>query len=607
MLATTGERTALASITVRPYACPLQQPAQDTEKLTMPDDSSQPSGNRHQIIHWNPGHDDEPEPKPAPSKNRTLFLVLGGCALVLVAVGLSWLVFSLTNRSSGPGDGSGSFEGMSITDPRSGDPRTAFVSRSRAELARDTASRSLTEFRRMPAEHPRLLQAMILLEKEFLEGERLLDRSDYQPALVQFELVNQQIEDFSEQIELRRRAKEGYDNFLTRIEKLEVGRNFAPDAYNQAFNAASEGRQFLEQGSFKAAALKLDEAEKAMNTIEEAISGAEESSLLDGRQALAVGDKDAALDAFSTVLELDPDNEEATRGLTRAQTIDTLTDLLARANQNEEIENFEEALELFEKASETDALSAKSQQGVARLKKKIKDRDFDRAVAEAEASKDDDDWTTAIAAYERALEVYPRRDEIKDLLKEARETEHEVKVQRSLATAYGYENDRQWMDARKAYLTTLEIEPKLEEAEEGLVRTSRMLRVILRYEKLLELAADQAARAEFQPAIRSFNEAISIKPDYIQLTQDQITVKNLLSAQSKPVGINFTSDGKTWVTISNYKLLGKFKEESVKILPGDYEIVGRRKGYEDVVLLLQVRAGSPPPTVIVVCDKRLTR
>jgi tetratricopeptide (TPR) repeat protein len=573
----------------------------------MPDDSSQPTGNRHQIIHWNPGHETEPESTPSGSGNRTLFLVIGGCALFAVAVGLTWLVFSLINRPQTPEPGSTGYDSMAIGATLSGDPRAAFVSRSRAELARDTASRSLTEFRRMPAEHPRLLQAMILLEKEFLEGERLLERSDYQPALMQFELVNQQIEDFSEQIELRRQAKEGYDNFLTRIEKLEVGRNFAPDAYNQAFNAASEGRQFLEQGSFKAAALKLEEAEQAMDTIDAAVGDAMESSLLDGRQALAVGDKDAALDAFTTVLELNPDNEEAARGLTRAQTIDTLTNLLNQAFEKEDLELYEEAQALFEQASETDALSAKAQQGVARLKKKIKDRDFDRAIARAEAAKDDDDWTTVITAYEDALEVYPRRDEIRDLLKEARETEHEMMVQRSLATAYAYENDRQWMDARKAYLTTLEIEPKLDEAEDGLVRTSRMLRVILRYEKLLELAADQAARAEFQPAIRSFNEAISIKPDYIQLTPDQVTVKNLLSAQSKPVGISFVSDGKTWVTISNYKLLGKFKQESVKILPGDYEIVGRRKGYEDVILLLQVRAGSPPPTVTVVCDKRLTR
>lgn len=572
----------------------------------MPEDSSQSTGTRHQIIHWNPDQGAEPEPKAKEGNRRTLALVLGGCALVAIAVGLSWAVFKLT---AGPDQASGSsgYDTLSIGETLTGDPRASFVSRSRAELSRDTAARSLGEFRKMPAEHPRLLQEMIILEKEFLEGERLLGRSNFQPALLQFESVNRKIESFSEQIDLRRKAREGYDNFLVRIEKLEIGRNLAPDAYNQAFSSASEGRQFLEQGSFKAAAMKLDEAANAMDRIESAIADSLEGNLLDGRQALSSGERESALASFRTVLEMDPDNEEAARGLARAETIDRLNDLLAKANAAEETEAFEDSLALFEEAQATDPISALAQQGVARLKKKIKDRDFNSALAEAETAKSNDEWDTAIAAYEKALEVYPRRDEIRDLLREAHETNHELKVQRSLTAAYTAENDRDWMGARRAYLKTLEIEPKLAEAEEGLVRTSRMLRVILRYEKLLELAADQAARAEYQASIRSFNESISIKPDYIQLTADQLTLKNVLSDQSKPIGINFQSDGKTWVTISNYKLLGKFKEESVKILPGDYEIVGRRKGYEDVILLLQVRNGSPPPTVVVVCDKRLTR
>ena len=159
---------------------------------------------------------------------------------------------------------------------------------------------------------------------------------------------------------------------------------------------------------------------------------------------------------------------------------------------------------LYEKAQETDGLSAQAQQGVARLKKEIKDRDFNRAMSEAETAESNDDWEAAIAAYGRAIEVYPRRDEVKALLQTAKETSHELNVQRALASAYDAENDRDWMGARRAYLKTLEIEPKLAEAEEGLVRTSRMLRVILRYEKLLELAADQAARAEYQASMRSF-------------------------------------------------------------------------------------------------------
>ncbi|MEZ5276324.1 MAG: hypothetical protein R3F07_08090 [Opitutaceae bacterium] len=572
----------------------------------MPEDPSQPSGTRHQIIHWNPDQRPGPESKPEKGNRRTLALVIGACALVIVAVGLSWAVFKFTSRSGAPAQ-PGSYDPLSIGNVTGDDLRTSFVSRSRAELSRDTAARSLAEFRKMPAEHPRILQAMIMLEKDFLEGERLLGRSEFQPALVQFESVNDKIKDFSEQIELRRQAREGYDNFLVRIEQLEIGRNLAPDAYNRAFSSASEGRQFLEQGSFQAAATKLEEAAEAMDEIEAAIDDGVQGSLLDGRQALANGDRQAALNAFRAVLETKPDNEEAIRGLARAETIEVLEDLLVRAAAAEESGAFEESLSLYEKAQETDALSAQAQQGVARLKKEIKDRDFNLAMAEAETAESNDDWEAAIAAYGRAIEVYPRRDEVKALLETAKETSHELNVQRALASAYDAENNRDWMAARRAYLKTLEIEPKLAEAEEGLVRTSRMLRVILRYEKLLELAADQAARAEYQASIRSFNEAISIKPDYIQLTADQVTLKNLLSAQSKPVEINFQSDTKTWVTISNYKLLGKFKQESVKILPGDYEIVGRRKGYEDVILLLQVRNGSPPPTVVVVCDKRLTK
>jgi hypothetical protein len=443
-----------------------RKPARDIDSLTMPEDPPPPPSNRHQIIHWDPGRSAEPEETATPEKRRTLTLVVGAVGLVFFAIAGTWGVFTIRARSANAQQGAASYGSLGMDGTLTSDPRATFVSRSRAELSRDTAARALTEFRGMPAEHPRLLQELILLEKAFLEGERLLDRSDYHPALMQFERVNQAIEDFSEQIKLRRAAIEGYDNFLVRIEQLEIGRNLAPDSYNAAFSAASEGRQFLEQGSFKAAAMKLEESEEEMDKIDEAIAETVEDNLLDGRQALAGGDRERSLTAFQSVLNMDPDNEEATRGLTRAKTIDKLDDLLERAVAEENSNSFEESLVLFEEAQATDAMSAQAQQGVARLRKKIKDRDFDEAIASADAATEAEDWAGVIAAYERALEVYPRRDEIRDLLKESREYEHEVSVQRALSTAYTYENDRKWMSARKAYLRTLEIEPKQEEAED---------------------------------------------------------------------------------------------------------------------------------------------
>jgi len=100
---------------------------------------------------------------------------------------------------------------------------------------------------------------------------------------------------------------------------------------------------------------------------------------------------------------------------------------------------------------------------------------------------------------------------------------------------------------------------------------------------------------------------MAVKPSYLANSERVNQLHQTLMAQSAPVDVTFASDGKTWVSISNYRLLGKISSQTVKILPGDYEIVGRRKGYQDVLLLLQVRNGSPPPVVSVICKLRADR
>ena len=49
-------------------------------------------------------------------------------------------------------------------------------------------------------------------------------------------------------------------------------------------------------------------------------------------------------------------------------------------------------------------------------------------------------------------------------------------------------------------------------------------------------------------------------------------------------------------------LIEAIETRVIKMLPGDYEVVGRRKGYRDVNMLLQVRNGTTPPVVQVACN-----
>ena len=81
-------------------------------------------------------------------------------------------------------------------------------------------------------------------------------------------------------------------------------------------------------------------------------------------------------------------------------------------------------------------------------------------------------------------------------------------------------------------------------------------------------------------------------------------MRRLLEVNSKPVDITFVSDTKTWVSITNFRMLGKVKQEMVSLPPGDYEVIGRRKNYQDVMLLLKVRPQMSTNLVSVICQNR---
>ena len=67
------------------------------------------------------------------------------------------------------------------------------------------------------------------------------------------------------------------------------------------------------------------------------------------------------------------------------------------------------------------------------------------------------------------------------------------------------------------------------------------------------------------------------------------------------VPVVITSDGQTWVSVTNVRQPSKFKSLRLQLPVGEYEIVGRRKGFRDETRTLVVREGVAPPSVSVVC------
>ncbi len=569
----------------------------------MADETDSSTAKKRRVIHWNPEAGRETAQRRWGWKRIAHWSLGGPVALLLVAA----VVIRGVKLVLGPQVFQGGSPAAS-TAPTHDDAKSVFVSQSKAELAHATATKALNELRRLPQDHPVQLQRLIFITKSFQEGESLLSSHEWARAFSTFEALNADMDTFSRNAKAKQEAQQGYDAILVRIKDLERARSLAPGTLEAAFEAAGAGRKMLEDGNFLGAKKSFDEGFAELKKAESALLANVQGSMLKGQQALSKGLRDAAKEAFTAALEMSPGNELALQGLKRAENIDRVYALLLQGEALEKQAQYAQAVESYQKAFALDGFSAAAQAGRARAARLEKETKFETALAAAQAAMKRRDWSKAIEEAQGALRVYPQKTDVQAMLRSARENAHRDAVQKALTKGYAYENKHQWKEARDAYAETLKLEPEQPDAKEAYIRCGTMIRTLLEYDRLIENAKQLTNNSEFQAALRVFSRAMAIKPAYPLPNDDTMQqLHTVLTAQSKPVDVTFKSDGKTYVSIANYRQPTLSEDFTVKILPGDYQVIGRRKGYKDVLLLLQVRNGTPPPVVTVICKTAADR
>lgn len=547
---------------------------------------------KHNVIDWNPTASQGQGPKGNSDRNKIFATIAVVSALVAVAaIGLSWRAVQ-QEASDAPV--------ISAEEQQ----ELAYKSRGRAELAFETASQAIGAARNLPISHEGLLQEIALIEKAFLLAETQLKNGNYAAAGTALETVIVSTEVFTETVEMQQNANKRYDDLYARLRAAERYKGFSVTSYDTAYSSIGEGRHLLESGSFRAAWQAFDEASDTLDDFEARKKEFVTENLRAGQRALKNGDGQAAELAFQTALKYDSANEAGLRGLERTANAAEVFELLSTAKIAEKNEDFDRAIADYDRAFGLDEFSTVAQQGAARARADQKESQFNGFVAAAEAAAEEEDWSTVISNYEQALEVDSKRDDIEDALDLAHEEHHASMVHNTLSEAYDLEREYEWDKARLAYEDLLDLEPDYEEAIEGLIRVGRTVRALLEYEKLLELSEQHLLAADYQSAIRRFNEAMQTKPSYLEITPEAAEMRRLLEVNSRPVDITFVSDTKTWVSITNFRMLGKIKQEMVSLPPGDYEVIGRRKNYQDVMLLLKVRPQMSTNLVSVICKTR---
>ena len=541
------------------------------------------TGKKHRVIHWNPDADKTPDQRRWSWKRIVLWTV-GGFFGLLFAAGI---VIRVAKRVLGPDIFSSHSEtAVAATN----DPSAAFVTQSKAEFLYENVKKSLAELRKVPQDHPKQREKLILIERAFIAGEPLIASHEYGKAFAHFTALSHEIDDFTESVKAKQEAQQTYNTILSKIRDLEIARSIAPEALDAAMVDAGAGWKFLTEGSFIPAKNTLDHGMAELKKAEVALAHHVELNLLKGQDALSKGQKENAIAAFKAALEKSPSNELALQGLKRAENIDRVHALLLQGESLEKRAEYAKAAEAYAKAFALDAFSATAQQGQARAARLDTETRFNTAFNAAQAAFKNREWDKAIAEGQNALKVYPQKAEVVAMVKSARENAHTDAVQKTLAKAFACENQHEWENARKAYYETLQLEPEHADAKEGYIRSGTMIRALLEYNKHLEIAEERTKKAEFQAGISEFNKAMAVKPAYLVNSDKVQQMHALLMAQNKPVDVTFESDGKTYVQISNFRMLGQFhRDEREKFFPVTMKSSAGARVIKMCCLLVQVR------------------
>lgn len=91
----------------------------------------------------------------------------------------------------------------------------------------------------------------------------------------------------------------------------------------------------------------------------------------------------------------------------------------------------------------------------------------------------------------------------------------------------------------------------------------------------------------------------------LKFTEDMLALEQLVNDLEIEVNVAIESDGETYIVLLGRGNIGKTTGRSIALRPGQYIFEGRRQGYRNVRVSLEVAAGKDPLSIKVVCNERI--
>ena len=357
---------------------------------------------------------------------------------------------------------------------------------------------------------------------------------------------------------------------------------FADGAYDEALAGYSRGVQQLE-GMLDQA---RDEYQAAIGRAIEALDRRDHRTASESIQAASAYQPESAL-------------LEASRK--RLQRLDELEALLERAGRAEAGGNLDGAIRLLLDARGVDPDTQGIDTNLARLRRMRADAEFRTTLARGYDALDSEDFSTAEDAFTAALGMKPNNPGARQGLEQTRFTRVNLQIQAALTEAQGFEDDEDWTSAINAFERALELDQNLSEGNAGLQRARSRHALDQALAAMIADAGQLADGRKFAQAQNLLQSAQALKAGDGRLQSQIVALANQIDNASIPAVLTLISDAETDVRLQFHGYLGRFKTRTLQTRPGRYLVRGGRDGFREVRFEVTLKPG--PQSIQIICSE----
>lgn len=377
------------------------------------------------------------------------------------------------------------------------------------------------------------------------------------------------------------------------------------DRYDQINQQADSGDAFYREKNYQAAIDAYESAIEQLEVLQDTIPSILERNLAAGEAAILEGNVEAAMSAWTIASAIDPGNREYNIQLLRAENLEQVLTYMKNGDFQERETALADALSSFRDAARLDPDWGPARKAVNRVGLKIAKMRFADAMSAGFSTLAARQYEESRQAFARAQKIFPNSTEPIDGLLQIDLAERMDTINAHRAAAAEFFRQENWPLVIAEYDAVLVLDNTLVFATTGIEDARKRVEISGILDRFLQQPTLMQNEDEFSAAKTALVTASRIRQPGEHLKSQLATLSRLITVARIPIVVALTSDNKTEVTIYKVRKFGKINSAEVELVPGDYTIVGKRRGYRDVQHQLTLLAGEPISAVFISCVEKI--